>query len=94
LAILCASCSNKSRFETIEPKIDIQQARNIALELIKGKYNENVYIKDSISVHESTKDINYWEVWIKKSETVIPPNLLILVNKITGKAEDISDKQE
>jgi hypothetical protein len=94
LLLSCTSALNKNHYKTIEPKIDIQKAKEIAIELIKTKYNENEYMKDSISVHETNLDLNHWEVWIKKSKVIKPPYLIIEIDKLTGKAEDISDKLE
>jgi hypothetical protein len=61
---------------------------------MKSNYNDSAYIKDSISINESNFYFYHWEVWIRKSARVKPPNFLIIIHKITGKPEDISNKLE
>jgi hypothetical protein len=94
LLVCCAPGLNKNHNKTIERNIDIQQAKNIAIEYIKQKYKKEMYIKDSISVHKPIKDIGHWEIWIKTSEILeipTPPYLIIIIDKITGKAEEKTD---
>lgn len=93
-AFSCAPIPDKSFFKSIEPTIDLQQARDIALKLMKEKYSDTRYLKDSISVHEMRNDLGNWEVWIKHTPPQAPPYFVILVDKITGVPKDISDKLE
>jgi len=93
--VFCAPIPEKALdSKTIEPKVDLQQARDIALKVMKDKYSDTEYLKDSISIHESTYALSHWEVCIMRSQMQKPPCFVILIDKITGKAEGISNKLE
>ncbi len=88
-SLVFTSCATQRGIQSIEPKISMDQAKQICFKFLDDHELQGKYLPESANITEFADQLEYWFVSVKHVnwQSIAPPTILIWVHKITGEAK-------